>query len=85
MPDILYRLGIFLDGVSKPLWTDGHRPPHELRNIVAFQELPMIVGVGTRQFERLAPPPVGIDVCNKRARVVAIISAAAEHHPPSVA
>ena len=74
-----------LQYVGKLLGSDGYRPLHEFWDVIAFQELTMIVGVGTGQFKRLAAMPIAIDMGNEWARVVAVVASATEDDPPSVA
>ena len=63
-PRLLPQLRNICNGVAisfkhtgKLVRRNGDRPLHEFRNIIASEELTVIVGVGTRQFERLGAFP----------------------------
>ena len=49
---------------------------HELRNVVAFHETPVLVGHFLRQFKRFASLSVPVDMCYERPGIVAVIAAA---------
>ena len=44
--DVFHGLGFLFKNVSKALRLDGDRSSHELRNVVALQQLTMIVRIG---------------------------------------
>ena len=46
--DIFHGLGFLFQNISKALRLDGDRSSHELRDVVALQQLTMIVRIGTR-------------------------------------
>ena len=77
--------GVALEDVGEGLGTDGHRAAHELRNVVALQELTVVVGVGTGQLEGLGALAVLVDVGEERARVLTVVATAAEDDPLAVA
>ena len=83
--DVFHVYAISLQNVCEFLWTDGDRTFHELRDVVAAHELPVIVGVGGRQFKRFAAMTVGVDVGDKGTSEPSVVAAAAENHPPAVA
>ena len=83
--DIFHWYGLLLDDLGELLWLDVHGTSHQLWHVIALQELAVIVGVGTRKFERLSSSSIVVDMCDERARVVAIIAPAAEDHPFAVA
>ena len=84
-PDILHVDAIPFQHVGKFLWRDGDRPAHELRDVVAAHELPVIVGIGGRQFKRLAAMPFGVEMSDERPGERPVVAAAAENHPSPVA
>lgn len=83
--DIFHRFAFLFEGVGKLLGGDGDRAMHELRDVVTLQQLTMPVGIGTGQFEGLAATAVAVDMGDERTGVVAVVAAAAEHHPFAVA
>ena len=44
--DVFHRLGILFQDISKALGLDGDGATHELRDVVALQQLTMIVRIG---------------------------------------
>ena len=61
--------GVALEDVGEGLGTDGHRAAHKLRNVVALQELTVVVGVGTGQLEGFGALAVLVDVGEERAQL----------------
>lgn len=82
--DEFYRFAIVLENICEGLWFEGNRASHKLRNIVTFQELAMVVGISTRQFERFCSLSVFVNMGKKRTGIVTIIPATAEYHPFAV-
>ena len=81
---VLHRFTVKLEGVGKVLGTDGDWTVHELRDVIASEELTVIIGVGTRQLKGLAGLAVPVDMGKEGSCVVAIIAATAEDHPSAV-
>ena len=82
---ILHRHCVAFQDIGKLARSHGHRTLHEFRHIIAFHELPMIVGVAARQLEGLRPLAVFVDVGKERTCVLTVMSATAEHEPSTVA
>ena len=82
--NIFNRNGITLKDIGKSLWGNSYRTTHEFRNIIALHEIPMVIRIGTRQFERLRATTILIYVGKEGTRVSSVVTAAAEDHPPSV-
>ena len=72
---------VTLEHISKGMGLDSDRATHELWDVIALHKLKMIVGIGTRQFERLCAVSVFINVCEEGTGIGPVMSAAAEHHP----
>ena len=65
--------------------SEGYFSFHEFRDIVTAHELTVVVRVGSGQFEGLGPLAVGINMGNERTGIGAVVSAAADDDPSSVA
>ena len=83
--NINHRLAAALQYAGKVLRGNSDRTLHELRNIVASQELAVMVGICTWQFKGLGAVPGFIDMGKKGAREVSVIPAATEDYPTAVA
>ena len=83
--DVFHVYAIALQNVCEFLWTDGDRTFHEFRDVVAAHELPVIVGVGGRQFKRFAAMPFGVDMGDEGTGESPIVASAAENHPSAIA
>ena len=84
LPNIRYRLCLTLQNLGEGLWGDGDRTAHEFGDVVATQELPMIVGIGGGKFERLSTTAVGAYMCEEGAGERPVVATAAEHYPSAI-
>src|SRR5574344_1517843 len=74
-----------LENAGKFLRANLYRAAHELRNIVTFHKLTVIVCIGLREFKWLAALAVGTDMSDKRTGIATIVAPTAENHPAPVA
>ena len=82
---VLHVHGIALEDVGEGLRTDGDGTLHKLGDVVAAQELAVIVGVLAGQLERFRGMPILVNMGNVGTRVHPVVAAAAEDDPAAVA
>ena len=81
---VFHGFAVALQEVGESLRTDGDGAAHELRDVVAAEELAVVVGVGLRQLEGLAELAVAVDMGKEGAGEVAVVAAAADDEPAAV-
>ena len=70
---------------GKLLWGDGYRLNHKFRHIETFVVIFIEMRVALRENEGLASTSILVEICDVEMGVSAIIPAASEEHPSSVA
>ena len=76
--------GVALEDVSKGLRGDGNATCHELGNIIAAHELPMVVGIFAGQLKGFRGLAVLVDMGKERTCESPIVAAAAENDPTAI-
>ena len=84
IPDVPDGFSIAFEDIGEGLGLNRNGASHEFWDIIALQEQTMIIGIGTRQFERFCANSFFVDVGEERTGIVAIVSATAEYHPFAV-
>lgn len=79
------RLCLALESIGKRLGRDGDWTTHQLRDVVALQQLAVIVGVFSWQLKGLCGIARLVYMGEEGTGEVTIIAAAAEHNPAAVA
>ena len=83
--NIFHWFPIALQHICECLRGDFYWALHQLGDVIAAQELTVIVGVGLWKFKGLAPLTVLIHVGKERTGVGAIVASTAEYQPVSIA
>ena len=82
---ILHIHRIPFQDIGDLMGSEGYFSLHEFRDVITAHELAVIVGVGSRQLERLGAFSVGIYMGNERTGIGTVVSAAADDDPSAVA